>query len=534
VGRPAYRRHQERRAAEQAVEFMAKGDQRNASVSARRALQLNPKNLKACEVMADLNERSRLPSALDWRRRIAETAPTIENKLRLAATAMRSQGPPFTLATQTLLELANSGQNVAAYHAIAGELAFRLKHLSEAADHFEAASRLEPTNEMHQLDLAVLRIESTNAAAAEAARATLERLRAKPELRAIALRWLVAEVFRKGDLAAAERFSRELIADPQAGMHDRLDYLDILRAAKSAEAADYLATVQKRAATNAVEVYDMSVWMISHGMVDDAVPWLTNLVTAVRNEQPAPLALVDCYLAKKDWIGLQTYLDGQKWGDQEFLRFAFLSRAAAEQKQPLATDARWRSAVREAGERLGALSRLLALAGNWGREKACEDLLWQIGQRFPRERWAFMDLGRLYEATDNTSGLNKLAAAQLSYDARDFRAQNNLAATSLLLRLNLPRAHELAKEAYSSHPEEPVVASTYAYSLHVQRRTKEGLAVLEKLKPEIRDAPPVVLYYGVLLAAAGETNEATKYLEIAHRSRLLPEEKTLAAEAGRN
>ena len=447
---------------------------------------------------------------------------------------MRSQGPPFTLATQTLEELSDSGQNVPAYHAIAGELAFRLKHLSEAAAHFEAASRLEPTNEMHQLDLAVLRIESTNAEAAAAARATLERLSAKPKLRAIALRWLVAEVFRKGDLAPAERFSSELIADPEAALHDRLDHLDILRASKSAEAAAYLATVQKGAATNAAQAYDMSVWLISHGMVDDAVPWLTNLVATVRNEQPAPLALVDCYLAKKDWSGLQTYLDGQKWRDQEFLRFAFLSRAAAEQKQTLAAEAQWRSAVREAGERLGALSGLLALAGRWGREKACEDLLWQIGQRFPREHWAFADLGRLYESQANTSGLNKLAAAQLSYDPKDFRAQSNLAGTSLLLRLNLPHAHELAREVYSQHPEEAVAVANYAYSLHLQRRTKEGLAVLEKLKPEARETLPVVLYYGVLLAAAGETNQAPKYLEIAQRSRLLPEEKTLAVEAGRN
>ena len=43
-----------------------------------------------------------------------------------------------------------------------------------------------------------------------------------------------------------------------------------------------------------------------------------------------------------------------------------------------------------------------------------------------------------------------------------------------------------------------------------------------------------MLYYGVLLAAAGETNQAAKYLEIAQRSRLLPEEKVLAVEAGRN
>jgi predicted Zn-dependent protease len=531
IGIPAYQRHQERRAAQQAVQLMARGDHRNASVSARRALQLNSRNLDACRVMADLNELSRSPAELDWRRRIVDTAPTVENKLQLAAAAMRFQGPPFTLAAQTLEEIGDSGRDVPAYHTIAGELAFKLNHLSEAAAHYEAASRLEPTNELHQLNLAVLRLESTNAQVVAASRTTLQRLSASPVFGTIALRWLVGDALRTNDLVNAELFARQLVANPHSALGDRLVYLNILRETKNAAAADYLAAVQKGAGTNALQAYEMSAWMISHGLVGRALPWLTNLISTVRDEQPAPQAVVDCYLATKDWSGLQIFLEGQKWGDLEFLRFANLSLAAEKQRQNLAADARWRSAVREAGDRLGSLANLRAFAATWRREKEYEDLTWQLAQRFPRLRAAFFkDLELRYAATENTSGLNKLAAAKLTYDAKDFRAQNDLAATSLLLRLNLPRAHELAKEAYSSHPEESIVAATYAYSLHVQRRTKEGLAILEKLKPEVRDAPPVVLYYAVLLATAGDTNRAAKYLEIAQRSHLLPEEKTLLAQ----
>ena len=207
VGRPVYFRHQERRAAHQAAEFLRKGDPRNASVSARRALRLNAHNLEACRVMAELNEAARAPGALDWRRRISEISPTIENKLRFAAAAMRSQGPPFTLASQTLEELATSAEEVAGYHTLAGELALKLKRPAEAAAHFETASRLEPTNELSRLNLAALRIGSTNAEVAAAARATLERLRANGELRPIALRWLVADRLQKDDLPAADRYS---------------------------------------------------------------------------------------------------------------------------------------------------------------------------------------------------------------------------------------------------------------------------------------------------------------------------------------
>ena len=60
-GRPAYRRYRETRAVEQARKSLAKGDYRNASLSARQTLQVNPLNLEACRIMADLAEKIPLP-----------------------------------------------------------------------------------------------------------------------------------------------------------------------------------------------------------------------------------------------------------------------------------------------------------------------------------------------------------------------------------------------------------------------------------------------------------------------------------------
>ena len=529
--RPAYKRHREARAVEQANGYLVKGDYRNASLSARQALRVNPNSLEACRIMAGLAERSRSPYVLDWRRRIVELAPTVENKLRLASTALWSQGPPYPLAAQTLDELKDSAASVAAYHAVSAELALRLKRTAAAVAQFEQASRLEPTNELHQLNLAVLQLQSTNAGAPSAARATLERLRTSTNVGTVALRWLVAESLRRNDVSTAERFSRQLLADSHSQPDDRLQHLTILQQSRNPELDPYLTALQENALTNAAEIYGISAWLIGHGRVDDALVWLTNCPAKVRAEQPVPLALVDCYLARKDWGGLETFLQEQKWGELESLRFAFLSRAAAEQNQKLAAEAHWRTAVRQAGDRLGPLSALLSMATSWGRQQAKEDLLWQIAQRFPRERWALRELERLYLGAGNTHGLNKVYSTMASYAPKDFVAQNNLAATSLLLKLNLPRAHESAKEVFSQHPEEPIVASTYAFSLHLQGRTKEGLAALEKLKAEALETPAVALYYGLLLSETGETNKAGKYLGIAQKSELLPEEKVLAAEA---
>ena len=103
--RPAYKHHRETRALEQAKSFLSKGDYRSASLSARQALQVNPRSVEACRMLAEVAERSRSPYALDLRRRIVELAPTVQNKLMLAATALRSENPPYPLATQTLDEL---------------------------------------------------------------------------------------------------------------------------------------------------------------------------------------------------------------------------------------------------------------------------------------------------------------------------------------------------------------------------------------------------------------------------------------------
>jgi tetratricopeptide (TPR) repeat protein len=190
--------------------------------------------------------------------------------------------------------------------------------------------------------------------------------------------------------------------------------------------------------------------------------------------------------------------------------------------------------MRDAGDRLGPLTALMTLATTWGQDQARDDLLWQIAQHFPRERWALRELEHLYLAAGNTRGLNKVYSTMTSYAPGNFIAQNNLAATSLLLKLNLPRSHALAKEVFTQHPKEAIVTSTYAFSLHLQGRTKEGLGVLEKLPPEALENPPVALYYGLLLSASGETNKAAKYLGIARKADLLPEEKALVAEAAKH
>ena len=125
-------------------------------------------------------------------------------------------------------------------------------------------------------------------------------------------------------------------------------------------------------------------------------------------------------------------------------------------------------------------------------------------------------------------------AEGFSRSPQNVSLKNNLAATALLLKTNLPQAGQWAAEVYAQRTNDPVIVSTYAYALHLQGRNSEGLDALQKLKPSQLEQPAVALYYGILLSAAGKAGEAAPYLQIARsRGQLLPEEKQLLAETNK-
>jgi hypothetical protein len=476
--------------------------------------------------MADLAQNVGSPALLDWRRRIADISSTPDNRLLLASTALRLQGPPYALTAQILDDLRAGATNLPAFHLVSAEFAMRLNELDKAQLHLEALARLEPTNELHQLNLATLRLASTNATLAADGRATLERLRQSTNLGALALHSLVANCLHRGDFTTAMAWSKLLVAHPRCTSEDHLQHLDLLLPGNGHEFASYLASLKQGAITNVARVRDLSLWLIQHDRAGEAIQWLTNLPPATRAQQPVPLAIAECYLALKDWPAVENFLIDQRWVELEFMRLAFLSQAALQQRGKSA-QARWQSAVREAGDHLGRLAMLLNLTQAWKRSDDEAHLLWHIFERHPGERWTLRELARLYQGEGNTAGINKVFTALAGLNPKDLPAKNNVAATSLLLNRAVEKALALAKEVHTEKPEDPVFASTYAFALHLSGRTAEGLAVLGKLKPEALEDPSVALYYGVLLSAANESQKAKMFLELAQRAPLLPEEKAL-------
>jgi tetratricopeptide (TPR) repeat protein len=530
-GRSYYRHFKEHRAQQQAQAFLAKGDFRNALLCAMQARQLNPANLPAARVLAALADLSHNPAALDIQQQIVQTEPTVENKLQLASLGLRYQTPPFPLTAQILTELEPSATNLPAYHIVAAGLALNLHRLDRAENHFQLAAKLEPTNRLYELNLAVLRLGMTNEAAAAQARQVLLQFSRGTNFAVPALRALVTDRLAHADPASANIYSTQLLAGAQAGLPDRLQHLTILRRLDAPDFAARLRELQQQGATNAIAVAEISGWMLGNNLLADDFRWLTNLPPAIRAQLPVKLALADVYLQTSDWKTLRDFISKDTWDEMDFFRFALAARAWEKLGLSQVADSNWNSAINESGNRLGSLTTLLGLTERWNRPRERERLLEVIARKFPREFWASQALEQLYMAGGNTAALGELYARLAALAPNHAGYKNNLAYTLLLLKTNLNQANRLAAEAYAGHASDPVIASTYAYSLYLQGRAADGLAALKKLDAAQLEQPDVALFYGLLLAASGDTNAAGHCFTIASaKTQWLPEEKRLLME----
>src|SRR5262249_26270874 len=124
--------------------------------------------------------------------------------------------------------LDSTARSSAAYYKLMGALQWGTRNAPEAEKAYLEALRLEPTNQAMALNLATVRLWSTNQISSEKARATLQQLLSNPTLCTMALRELVADGVRRKDFAQATKFSKELIALPTCTIGDRIAYLQVL------------------------------------------------------------------------------------------------------------------------------------------------------------------------------------------------------------------------------------------------------------------------------------------------------------------
>jgi predicted Zn-dependent protease len=514
-------------------EFLAKSDARNALLSVQEVLRSDPHNLDATRMMAQLADESRSPSALIWRSRVVELNPhSLEDRLALAQTALAMRD--YATANHALEGVDAADKEKASYHNLAGAVAAAVNHPAEAENQFLEAARLDPQNPTPQLNLAVVRLHGSNTLDMEEARIVLQRLAANPTnsvLRCQALRELTMDAMSHKREDNGLVLSKKLTQETSAAFTDWILRLEVLRETGNSGFKPALAACQREAATNQSKIYELATWEMTKISPGDALTWLRRLPLNMQTNQPTALLVTECYAGSKDWSGLFSWLDKQRWAELEFVRHAFLCRALRGQELEDSAKTEWEKALKAANGQKQSLVMLLRLTAQWNWVNEGEDLLWTIVSQYPHERWATQALTQTLFAGGQTQSLMQLFKQELKGAPSDLAAKNNLAMIGLLLDVKEIKPHDLAKEVYQQAPTNSSFAATYAFSLYTQGKNAEALKVMQQLKPKDLESPSIAGYYGLILKATGSRAQAKLYFDRTSKAALLPEERTLFAQA---
>ncbi len=526
-----FHRWQERHLVRVAAAYLSGGDMKAAALSARRAFQMNPANADAARLIAQISDRVGDRAAVDWWRQVVELQPhNTEDALGLVRSALRVND--LVTAEKTLASLDEAAKETAGYHAASGRLAEIKKNSAEAERHWAKANEIAPDNTAYQFQLALIRLGSKDPTKREAAQQTLERLRADPKQRTSATRTLILDgVAHHAEVKRMQLLASELQNYPEATLTDRLLYLEILRQLHDPGFDKYLQKLEKEAASNPTDLASLLSWMSGNETAAAGIEFSKTLPPESLGKWPVPPALAALYSSSKDWSGLEQMTKTTDWQPYDFLRRAFLARALREQDKKFPSEQEWIAAQKEASAQTQSLLMLARTTVVWGWENETVDLLWILAKSDETKLEALQTLYQHYLKQGDTSGLYRTLIRLVEVVPNDLILQNNLAQVSLLLGVDLERARKIAADLAGKEPSSASYTSTYAFSLYAKGDVKGALQALDKLTPDQLRDPSLAIYYGVVLAAAGQKEKAHEYLRRASEAKLLPEEKALVVKA---
>jgi predicted Zn-dependent protease len=518
---------------QQAQDFLARKDYASAVLVARHLLQLDPKNVAASRVMAETASLAGKREALSWCEQVVALEPGLAaNKIALANAALRFGR--LDLARKTLDAVDPADRANVKYHQLAGALAISEKKLALAENEFAAALQLEPDNQQLALNLASVRLTSTDLPTREKARTELARLVERNALRLEALRALTTDALANKSSGAAEKWAAQLRLEKGATFSDLLLYLEATQKTDTASMA--LHDAEANATRSPAIAAALITWMNRHGQAQPALEWALALPKEIVHAPPVPLAVAEAYSFLQDWNGLHAWVDEKNWGDEEFLRFAVLSHSLHHltpgDRASMESQTAWNAALKATKNRADRLAAIAQLAEGWDYSEEAADAWWVIANGNENAKEALTALQRLYKSKQNSHGLLRVAKRALELNPADLVAANNCASLGLLLTGD-STARRLATKLHAENPANAAFSSTYAFALFTEGKTSEALKQMEALKEAQLRHPSIAAYYFVMLVENGKMERAHLFLAAANKAQLLPEEQQLLTAATR-
>jgi predicted Zn-dependent protease len=525
-----------------------------ARLTARRALQLNDRSVPALTILAELAEKQQSGQSLYWRRRLVELQPANEEaRLTLAEQALVLR--KALLAKDALEGVSDHAKESARYHHVAGQLALALGQKPVAEAEFARAVQGDSANTDYQIELASLRIQSEEETIRDQARQLLDGLFQQPATLARAAPALIADALKRKDYDRAIFVANSMRQRDGASWDDSLYYLQLLHELKHPGYPALLTELQEKAADDPERVSALVSSMTSNHSALLAVHWCKELSPEVVKTMPAPMALARAYAVLGDWTGLKPLVENSEepslqsgddsptaanppsirdWHSYEFMRLALLARALRAQGDTGEWRVMWSAAVKAASDRPVAIAILGKAAIDWKWEQESVELLWLVARGPSDQMWALDILYSTYTAARATRNMLQVATRMHEVDPTNALIRNNFAILSLLAQINVDQAGNLAEDLHKEEPGNPMYASTLAFARYIQGRTQEALELMRGLGEERLRQPEYAAYFGVMLAASGERDQAKEFLRLGSSGFLLPEERELLERAMTN
>ena len=512
-----------------AEQALSEKDYNRAVLSLRAVLAADPANVDAIRMVARVLDAAGSPEAIQWWSRLDSLQPgNADTILAWAAAAMKTGDTPT--AERVLGMLAPARRETAAFHVVSAKIAQSKKETEDAANHWAEAVRIAPDEPGHRLALGAIRLRSQDSKQRDEAIAMLTGLVEKTPPNLHAIRILLDYALRLEDWKRADALSKMLVADSTATISDKLHRLTALRKMGTQEAPGYLLDLRTAGLSNPSELYLLFMWMNQNNLAMMVSEWSRTLERDIIGVVPVCVAVADAYARSSDWQRLREFLNEGAWGEQDYLRRAFLARALERLGEPEAGATEWKdgiSATRSRADAHERLEKMVRLAIGWGWEQRAQEVMWSLAGSPACPRWILDRLWLVAIEKRDAAQLQKLAGVLAQVDSKSVAFRNDSAFYSLLVRSDKGNPHGEAEKLFAENPGDASIALTRALSLFQQGDAAAAAALTGSMPANELKKPRIALYHAIFLTAAGKGANAAEFLVSAQGWKMYPEEKAL-------
>jgi len=509
-----------------AEKSVARGALVEAYQSARSAYGLDPNNVRALRMLAEMYEGSGAAETLAYRRALAEHADASpQDRAAYLRTTIRAGR--LDLADEFLAKIGIAGRTDPEVAAIAADL-LRLRGEPDKARQLEsAAAAAAKSGQASKASLlqARGRLESADPAERAAARADLLRLAKtkEPESRD-ALRLIAATPDRTEK--ETEELVRLLETDPKAPAGDRLLAKSLLLEIHPDWRGAVLEEV-KKLYTGGTEEERLALaeFLLRYGDPEGVLA-----LPVARKGRPFLLRL-DALARLGRWTVIRGELNQaseEKDALDPFFVEVFQARVSQELRELSMADLRWKQAMAKAAsnpQKLEFLGNFAEKSGNL----AMATEAYRSMVKFPAAAVpGYLGLIRVAEKRADTRQLRDIMAELVRQLPQDPAPKNDLAYLNLLCREKVDDSMQVAQELVAALPERSAYRTTLALAYLRTNQAPEALAVYETMNLNWSTAlPGWQAVRAAVLAANGQEAEARSLALSINWDRLKPEERDL-------